>query len=260
MAKGRTPAKTQGTALVKQDFSGYEGQGFENQTQDDIALPFISILEDLSPQVKKKTVKGAKVGMLINTVTDELYDEILFCCGVTQHVFVEWRPRKEGGGFVGIHATTSPAVQKAKSESDKFGSYSIGKNDLVETYYQWGVQCDEREPITAACIAYTKTRIKGYRRFNTRLSSFMVRTPKGKDRPPLCSHIFRVGTKEETNPEGTFHVFDLTPAKGDVAGSRVGKDDPRFQAAHDVYEQIKAGTMRAAYESLKPEEGAELPF
>jgi hypothetical protein len=52
-------------------------KGFENMTQEDMALPFIRILGQLSPQVTdgdSKFIEGAKPGMIYNTVTSELYD------------------------------------------------------------------------------------------------------------------------------------------------------------------------------------------
>jgi len=50
-------------------------KGFENMTQEDMALPFIRILGQLSPQVTdgdSKYVEGAKPGMIYNTVTSEV--------------------------------------------------------------------------------------------------------------------------------------------------------------------------------------------
>ena len=52
-------------------------KGMEQMGADDLALPFIRILGDLSPQVKKSKaeyVEGAEPGMLFNTVSKELYD------------------------------------------------------------------------------------------------------------------------------------------------------------------------------------------
>ena len=52
-------------------------KGFENMTQEDMALPFVRILGQLSPQVTDgdaKYIDGAKPGMIYNTVTSELYD------------------------------------------------------------------------------------------------------------------------------------------------------------------------------------------
>jgi len=56
---------------------GDDAKGFDNMTQDDLALPFVRILGQLSPQVTDgdaKYIDGAKPGMIYNTVTSELYD------------------------------------------------------------------------------------------------------------------------------------------------------------------------------------------
>ena len=58
-------------------FGDDAAKGFENMTQDDMALPFVRILGQLSPQVTDgdaKYIEGAKPGMIYNTVTSELYD------------------------------------------------------------------------------------------------------------------------------------------------------------------------------------------
>ena len=50
-------------------------KGFENMTQEDMALPFVRILGQLSPQVTDgdaKYIEGAKPGMIYNTVTSDV--------------------------------------------------------------------------------------------------------------------------------------------------------------------------------------------
>ena len=57
-------------------------QGAQNISQEDLALPFLKILGQLSPEVNKrdgKYVDGAEPGKIINTVTNELYDTIKCC-------------------------------------------------------------------------------------------------------------------------------------------------------------------------------------
>ena len=66
-------AKQQGSvALFGDDLQ----KGFENMTQEDMALPFVRILGQLSPQVTEgdaKYIEGAKPGMIYNTVTGECF-------------------------------------------------------------------------------------------------------------------------------------------------------------------------------------------
>ena len=52
---------------------GDDAKGFDNMTQDDLALPFVRILGQLSPQVTAgdaKYMEDAKPGMIFNTVTN----------------------------------------------------------------------------------------------------------------------------------------------------------------------------------------------
>ena len=56
---------------------GDDAKGFDNMTQEDLALPNVRILGQLSPQVTQgdaKYIEDAKPGMIYNTVTNELYD------------------------------------------------------------------------------------------------------------------------------------------------------------------------------------------
>ena len=69
-------------------------KGAQNISQEDLALPFLKVLGQLSPEVNKrdgKYVEGAEPGKIINTVSNELYDSI----ECVYHVFykrqyVEW--------------------------------------------------------------------------------------------------------------------------------------------------------------------------
>ena len=66
-------AKTNGSLAL----FGDDAKGFDNMTQDDLALPFVRILGQLSPQVTAgdaKYMEDAKPGMIFNTVTNELFD------------------------------------------------------------------------------------------------------------------------------------------------------------------------------------------
>jgi len=62
------------TEVIKKDsgsmalFGDDAAKGFENMTQEDMALPFVRILGQLSPQVTDgdaKFIEGAKPGMII---------------------------------------------------------------------------------------------------------------------------------------------------------------------------------------------------
>ncbi len=66
-------------ALATFDMEADANKGAQNISQEDLALPFLKILGQLSPEVNKrdgKYVEGAEPGKIINTVTNQLYDDV----------------------------------------------------------------------------------------------------------------------------------------------------------------------------------------
>ena len=82
------------------------GTGLEETTTEDFAIPFIRVLQPLSPQLQKQQggyVEGASAGDLFNTVTGEFYDGekgiSVVPCAYSKK-YIEWIPREKGGGLV----------------------------------------------------------------------------------------------------------------------------------------------------------------
>lgn len=255
--------KKQNTDVAALDYGADEGIGFEGQTSDDIVIPFISLLQALSPQITETPVNGARPGMLFNTVTGELYGDegVTFVPSVTEHVFMEWTPRKEGGGLVGRHELDSPIVAQAREESTEFGKFAVtrsdsGKNDLIETYYVYGMLLDaENEPVHPVALAFTSTKIKVYRKWNTSLRMFTMKSGDRKISPPLFAHRCRLTTVQEKNAEGTYFNFAISPADGAIRDSLLSPDSEAFNAAKGVKDMIGEGTAKPAYESAQEEAG-----
>ena len=66
-------------ALATVDIEKFADQGFDNIDSKSLQLPFLKILSQLSPQVTQgdsKFIEKARPGMIINTVTDKLYDGV----------------------------------------------------------------------------------------------------------------------------------------------------------------------------------------
>ena len=78
----------------------YSGVGFED-AKDDIQMPIFALLQQMSPEVADK---DCKAGDFYNKATETVYSgkegvDVIPC----QHknVLVKWRPRAEGGGYMG---------------------------------------------------------------------------------------------------------------------------------------------------------------
>lgn len=257
------------------DYGDMAGAGFENQTSADVAVPFLGVLQGLSPEVGKgpKGIKGASPGMLINTVTKELFDGdtgVIFQPVDTRHVFVEWKPRDQGGGFVAEHATDAKVVLDCKANQE-FGSYKTpAGNDLIETFYVTGLMhrsdnLDEQaanapEPMM---IAFSSTKIRPYKAIMTRL-----RTVKGN--PPLFAHRIRITTAHEERDSGASENFSLKPlvnddVKASLIPARLGNDlHPLLVAGQALLKASRSGEVKQASQERESGGGgkkdADIPF
>ena len=61
-------AKETGVAASGFDYGEYSHSGFEGTTVNDLSIPFINVLQPLSPEVTDQTIEGAKAGDLLNSV------------------------------------------------------------------------------------------------------------------------------------------------------------------------------------------------
>jgi hypothetical protein len=100
MAKNEIAEQKASTALaIMSDLEQDAGAGFDGMTQEDYALPFLRLLTSTSPEVGE--VDGALPGMILNSVTGELFDgkngiAVVPCAYVRQ--YIEWTPRGQGSG------------------------------------------------------------------------------------------------------------------------------------------------------------------
>ena len=94
-------------ALATNIFEADADKGAQNISQEDLALPFLKVLGQLSPEVNKrdgKYVEGAEPGKIINTVTNELYDAVNVIPVFYKRQYVEWQDRGTSTGApVAIH-------------------------------------------------------------------------------------------------------------------------------------------------------------
>ena len=89
-------------ALAVNMFEADADKGSQNMTQEDLALPFLKVLGQLSPEVNKrdgKYVEGEEPGMILNTVTNEIFDGtkgIDIIPAFYERKYVDWQDRGEG--------------------------------------------------------------------------------------------------------------------------------------------------------------------
>jgi hypothetical protein len=242
------------------DYGADAGGGWENTSQEDFTIPFLAILQAMSPQVQEteaEYIEGAKAGQLMNTATQDLYDGkegVEFVPCYTQHLYVEWRNRQtDGGGFIGIHLADSDVVKAAKQASTEFGKYTVPvqdgvDHDLVETFYIYGIIVEGDEILAPCMISFSSTKIKAYK-------SIMTPLRQVKGRPPLFAFKLRITTVAEKNTKGTFHNFKLAPANGNAVDSLIAPDHPFFAVAKEFKDQVAEGNAKVNHGGAQAGEG-----
>lgn len=255
MAEENAVTKAKSSLPAVYDYGKYAGRGFEDQSPDEIQIPFVALLQDLSPQVTgegEQAIPGAKAGKFFNTVTNEVYDTFEFVPACRQHLFVEWRPRAQGGGFVNRYLRDDPVVGKAISESKEFGKYKTREgNDLVETFYLFGILITPEGGTQQVCVAFSSTKIKIYKKWNTTVNSFVVPGPGGeKITPPRFAHLVKFTAMRTTNKKGKFYIPTISAAvNGSIRESLLQPNDPRFQAAAKLAEAVEKGVAKVVEEA-----------
>lgn len=249
------------------DYGAYSGGGLQGIAQDEMVVPFVSVLQGLSPEIEE--IKGARPGMLFNKGTQELIEGengFLFLPVVRQVAYVEWVPRKQGGGLAGRHEVESEVVLKAKAECASRGEdprFSVlwtgepeKSNELRQTYYLYGYTLGEGEEgyeITGqALLSFTGTKIKVYKNWITPITLL-------RGRPPLFAHPTRVSTFKDGNAKGDFYNFKLRPAKGSLVDSLLPPDSPLLPLAHKFAQEITGGKVKMGDEGTAPS-GEDIPF
>jgi hypothetical protein len=227
------------------DFGNYAGKGKES-IKDQILVPFLTILQDLSPAVKEER-QHAKPGALMNTGTEQIFprgETLLGVPAAVEHVFTRWRSRKAGGGVVRRYQLDDPYVTAVlAANKERFGKIVVPEgmegghknkdmaDELVETFYVMFIlisSFEQPEILGSVVLSFSKSKIKKWRGYVTKIEGF-----KGANRVPLFANACQVGTTYETNRNGeSYWNFELSPAV---------KIDGVPSAAHSVGDPDDAG-------------------
>lgn len=238
-AKGKKnlPVKREDvSALITQDAG--EQSGFDNMGADDLAIPFIVILQSGSPQCKKKGgIKGAAEGLFFNTVTNEVLGEkikIIPCA--YERSYVEWILRENGGGFIGKHADVSILSMTKKDNMSR--DIMANGHQIVTTAYHYCLLLKNNGTAEQVVIGLTSTQLKKSRKWNSQQMALQIVLKDGrKIRPPMYSHIYEATSTEENNDKGEW--------SGWVFGnSIIIKDSDLYTMAKMFNMEVGQGTVK----------------
>lgn len=186
------------------DIAKVSGQGMENLDSGS-SLPFIRILQDLSPQLKKQKeeyVPGAEAGNLFFAKTKNVIDSPTKVIPTyTQSVYTEWVPRNKGGGYVATHPLT--IVSNPNYEKGRERQYDewLGENELRFTTY-WFVLVEIDGKYEEAIIPFTSSQLRVSRKLTADINRFRYDGELSSVVPPLYAQKWEISTVLETSKNG----------------------------------------------------------
>ena len=203
-------------ALATFDMEADAQQGTQNISQEDLALPFLKILGQLSPEVNKrdgKYVEGAEPGKIINTVTNELFDSLNVIPVFYKRQYVEWQDRGTSTGApVAIHSADSNIVSQTTRGKDYKDRLPNG-NYLENTANHFVLTLGKSpENVEHALISMKSTQLKVSRKWNSMMMGIKMQGKNGLFTPPTYSHIYKLSTVQMSNDKGTWFGWDVSKA------------------------------------------------
>ena len=231
-------------ALQTNLFEADANQGAQNISQEDLALPFLKVLGQLSPEINSrdaKYIKGAQPGMILNTVTGDYYDgekgiDVLPVFYKRQ--YIEWQDRGASmGAPVAIHEVDSDLLSKVtrdKSNKDRLPNGNYLENTASHFVILMG------DTPTTALISMKATQLKISRKWNSMMMGIKMQGKSGLFTPPTYSHIYNLKTVQMSNDKGTWFGWDV---------SKVGpvQDKSVYDIAKNFAERVGKGEIEAKH-------------
>jgi hypothetical protein len=194
-------------------------------------------LQGLSPQLE--TVEGARPGLFINTITDELFKEVLVVPCAYQRRYLRWAPRSEGGGYKGEYNPIDIETGKIVGvEKDAEGRLKLEGDELKDTRNHFVLMQSETGAWQPALLSLSSTQIKKSKRWMSRIQGVELRTAEGKAfNPPSFSHVYRLKSVKEENSKGSWWGLDVELVEA-------VQDAELYNKAKDFNKQVAAGEVK----------------
>jgi hypothetical protein len=242
--KNALPAEMQ--ALLNEDY----GKGVSTSADDNI-VPFVGIVQTLSPQLKprhEKFIKDAQVGMILlkgatPPVVDGENEGIVVQPCAFDKAWVEWVPRAKGGGFVTRHPYDQKpddiVVKPDLENPKKMKMFRPNGNEIIETRYHFVLIGGAPYVIGFTSSGHTVSR---------EWMDLMNKQKTGGKTDPSWRHSYRLTTKLRTKNDNEWFVFSAEKVDGWVPTTE------EYLLGRALNKSVMAGVKVAA-----AEDGEEAP-
>ena len=255
MAKsnGKLPAEL--TAAFEAD----SGMGLEDVSTTDMQIPFLRIIQALSPQLKKSApafIEGASQGDIFNTVTNKVWGAEDGVSVLPVHFIqkmLEVVPRSAGGGFVGELSADSNEVRQAVRDQDTGMEVLPNGNELVRTAQHYIKIVHEDGSLESAILDMKKTQLKVSRKWNTLIA---MQKHNGTTLPSFAK-TYTLKSIEDGNDKGSWYSWSI--GVGDMV-----KSIDAYNDCKELHSSIRKGELQIAPPPsdmvLEDQSSQEVPF
>lgn len=226
------------------------GLGAENVSAQDLIIPRLSLLHEMSRATKKNRaefIKGAAGGMFCVASLQKLWDgeEGIYIIPITyQRRLIEWTPIEAGGGLVRMDV---PESELENFERKNPGVY-LTDNDtevvVTPEYYVLIVDDDSGEAIPAV-FSMTGKKAAVSKRWNTLIMSQRQTNPANGEevQMPFWFNTYHMTAQATSNDQGDFYI----PAVAvHMPTSELDHGVQFYNRAREFYHAVKAGMAKAA--------------
>ena len=250
--------KEKAGAVANLNIEQFADAGFENVDSKSLALPFLKVLGQLSPQVTQgdsQFIPEARAGMIYNTVTDELFDGAKGITVVPCYYkleYIEWKDREKGAvAPVNVYTSDSDIMSKTTRGDD--GKDRLENGNYIEETASHYVLIVEPEKTSTALLTMKSTQRKKSKKWNSMMMSLRQKRKSGAGffKPAPFTQRYSLKTVLEKNNLGSWFGWEIEHVGG-VDSEEVMK------AAFDFYESCKKGAVRVNHN--KEEQAAKTPF
>lgn len=250
-------------------------------TKDDVAIPFLRVLQSNSPQVKKQNAKyvvGAEAGMFFNSATNRLWEKIYLVPVWFARQATLWRPRGEqgGGGFVAELPLADAEVllkrcvrnEKNKDMTPPMKLGNMQNEEQLELvisamYYSIVFNADDPGEFETIAFPLTSTQFKKARMWNALIKNARLPNPYGTPasyRPAMYGIAYQITTVPEQNTRGDWLGVKIVPWSPLLKAPKAGEPlEPQFEGAAELYlaardfeDLVKTGNVKV--EKVEPDD------
>ena len=254
MANGKqkqvAPKQSFSIASVAEDLGE---KGFENMGAKDLALPFLKVLGQLSPQVTQgdpEFIADARPGMIFNSVTKDLFDgqkgiEIVPCYYKLE--YLEWPDRQEGANApVNTYPADSDILSQTTRDDQNLDRLPNG-NYVQETASHFVLRVENGTPQETALMSMKATQRKKSKMWNSMMRSIKIKRSDGRGfyTPGMFTQRYLLTIVLEKNAKGSWYGWKIAHI-GDV------ENQMTLDAAMAFYDSCHKGNVNVKYENDTP--------